>query len=282
MEIIIVTIVLIGLIIGSYTDLKTREVPDWLNFSLVAIGIGANLIFSLVYLDYTFIVNSLAGFGLFFLFAILMYYTGQWGGGDSKMIMGLGALIGFDIFFRGFPVAISLLFNILIVGAAYGLIWSIVLVIKNFKKFKKEVSKVKNGIKNVLLIVMGLFLIASFFVKDIGLKTSLIILALAPILIYYLYVYVKAIENVCMLKYVTPDKLTEGDWIAKDIVVNGKKITGPKDLGISIVNIKKLVRFYKKGKIKKVLIKEGIPFVPSFLIGYLVTLIFGNIILLLV
>jgi len=48
MEIIIVTIVLIGLIIGSYTDLKTREVPDWLNFSLVAIGIGANLIFCLL------------------------------------------------------------------------------------------------------------------------------------------------------------------------------------------------------------------------------------------
>jgi len=282
MEIIIATIVLTGLIIGSYTDLKTREVPDWLNFSLVAIGLGANSIFSLVYWDYTFIVNSLSGFGLFFLFAILMYYTGQWGGGDSKMIMGMGALIGFDIFFRGFPVAISLLFNILIVGAAYGLTWSIVLVIKNFKKFKKEVSKVKSRIRNILLIVMGLFLIASLVVNDYGLRTSLVILALAPILIYYLYVYVKAIENVCMLKFVEPSKLTEGDWIAKDVVVDGKKITGPKDLGISIEKIKKLVNFYKKGKIKKILIKEGIPFVPSFLIGYLVTLIFGNLIFLLV
>ncbi len=37
----------------------------------------------------------------------------------------------------------------------------------------------------------------------------------------------------------------------------------------------------KKGRIKKVLIKEGIPFVPSFLIAFVVTWIFGNLLLIL-
>src|SRR3989338_201636 len=96
------TLALLALGWASYTDFKTREVPDWLNFSLVASGIGINLIFSLVFLDFSYIANSLLGFGLFFLLGMLMFYTGQWGGGDSKMLMGLGALLGLGLFARIF------------------------------------------------------------------------------------------------------------------------------------------------------------------------------------
>ena len=32
-------IALIALIIASYTDIKTREVPDWLNFSLILVNL---------------------------------------------------------------------------------------------------------------------------------------------------------------------------------------------------------------------------------------------------
>ena len=85
-----------------------------------------------------------------------------------------------------------------------------------------------------------------------------------------------------MLKYVEPQKLTEGDWIVKDIKINGKYITGPKDLGIAKKQINELVMLYKKGKIRKVLMKIGIPFVPSFFIAFVVTLIYGNLVFLLV
>ena len=67
-----------------------------------------------------------------------------------------------------------------------------------------------------------------------------------------------------------------------DIRINGKYICGPKDLGIEKKQIKKLMVFYREGKIKKILIKEGIPFVPSFLIAFVITLVYGNIVLLLV
>jgi hypothetical protein len=85
-----------------------------------------------------------------------------------------------------------------------------------------------------------------------------------------------------MLKYVTPKELTEGDWIAKDIIIKHNKIAGPKDLGIEKSQIKKLIQLYNKGKIKKVLIKVGIPFVPSFLIAYLLTMLSGNLLYLLI
>ena len=91
--------------------------------------------------------------------------------------------------------------------------------------------------------------------------------------------FVKAVENSSLYKYITPDKLTEGDWIAKDIKINGKYITGPKELGIEKKHINQLINFWKKGKIKKILIKEGMPFIPSFLLAFIITLIYGNIFL---
>ena len=63
------------------------------------------------------------------------------------------------------------------------------------------------------------------------------------------------------------------DQEALEQAVNGKRITGPKDLGISKKQIRQLRQYYEKGKVKKIAIKEGIPFVPSFLISFIVTLI---------
>jgi len=107
-------------------------------------------------------------------------------------------------------------------------------------------------------------------------------LAVVSILTFYLWIIIKAVENSCMLKYVKPEQLTEGDWIAKDVKIGGKYITGPKDLGIEKKKIKILIDLYKKRKVKKILIKEGIPFVPSFFIAYIITLIFGNLVFLIV
>ena len=72
-------IILVGLFIGSYTDIKTREVPDWLNYGLIVIGIALNLLFSIIYWNLDYIINSIAGFIVFLLLALLMFYAGQWG-----------------------------------------------------------------------------------------------------------------------------------------------------------------------------------------------------------
>src|SRR3989344_3937659 len=90
----------IVLFIGSITDLKTREVPDWLNYGLIISGIGLNLLFSAIYSNPSFIINSIIGLAIFFGIAYIMFYAGQWGGGDSKMLMGLGAMIGIDVSFK--------------------------------------------------------------------------------------------------------------------------------------------------------------------------------------
>ena len=86
--------------------------------------------------------------------------------------------------------------------------------------------------KKILLILFVVLILTSLFTPDRVFKLMLFYLAIASVGMFYMWVTIKAVENSCMLKYVKPQQLTEGDWIAKDIKIGGKYITGPKDLGI--------------------------------------------------
>ncbi|MCX6707848.1 MAG: A24 family peptidase [Candidatus Woesearchaeota archaeon] len=285
LEIFFGMIILAVLLIGSYTDLKTREVPDTINYGLIIAGIGLRLIWSLASSDWSYIIEGLLGLALCAALAYSMFYAGQWGGGDAKMMMGLGAFIGLDLNFD--TLLVGFLFNIFIIGAVYALAWSVFLAIKNRKKFVEEYKKFFRMKKTMLsrkivLISAVLMLIPLYFVKDNSVRLVFFLFVLLCVATFYLWIFVRVIERSCMLKLVPPEKLTEGDWIVKDVVVNGKRITGPKDLGISLEQIAELKKLRRKNKIKEILIKEGIPFVPSFLISFIVTWIFGNLFMMLV
>jgi hypothetical protein len=214
-----------------------------------------------------------------------MYRLGQWGGGDSKMIMGLGALIGLELNINNFLLGFFI--NIMLVGSIYGIIWSTILAIKNKKEFSKTLKKIlaNKKLKKTriyLLVISLIFAILLSLTKNPAVIIPTIVLVLLINFTYYLWAFVKAVEKVCMYKYVTPDKLTEGDWIVKEIKINKEYICGPKDLGIEESQIKRLIKLWKKEKIKKILIKDGMPFVPSFLIAFIVTMIYGNLFLFLI
>jgi len=279
---ILLAIAFIGLIIGSLTDIKTREVPDWVNYSLIFVGFGLRLILSIAFWDYNFILDGIIGFAIFTALAFLMFYAGQWGGGDAKMMMGLGVLIGFNLQINHF--LISFLVNICIAGGIYGLVWSIALSIIKWKPFKKEFKKVFLSRpfvigRRIALAVSAVLLIPIFLVQDFWIKTVFFIVLFMSSATSYLWIFVKAVENSSMFRLVEPENLTEGDWIVNDIKVDKEYITGPKDLGIEKHQIKKLIELKNQKKVSKILIKEGIPFVPSFLLGFLITMIWGNLFL---
>lgn len=269
------------LLAGSLTDLRTREVPDWVNYGLIISGVGLNLLFSVIYSNIFFAINSLAGLLVFFGFSYIMFYAGQWGGGDSKMLMGLGAAIGIDVSFKSSQFLAGFLINMLFAGAVYGLLWSIFLAFRNRKKFIKELNRElsrKNAVraKKIMLFCLALSATLLFIVKPYPIKLLILSAAFLVVSTFYIWAFVKAIEKSSMHKLVEPSRLTEGDWIVKDVYVNRDYITGPKDLGIGKKQIKKLIGLYKKKRVGKILIKEGIPFVPSFLIAFVVTFLIGN------
>jgi Flp pilus assembly protein protease CpaA len=268
-----------GLLIASYTDIKTREVPDWLNFSLMGLGFGVSAIYSLMFNSFNYLLSSIIGFAVAFVLGYLMYYTGQWGGGDSKMLMALGALIGIDIH-AGFPVIITLLINIMIVGAFYGLFWSMALAIINRKKVKVRLKE-KMVSKNILImrrIIIAICIIGiiSFFFVPLLFKIPVLILVGSIFFIFYLWLMIKIVEEVAMEKYVPLTDLTEGDWVLEEVFVGKEKICSKKDLGLSNEQIAKLIKLKSKHKKSKIKIKVGIPFLPSFLIGFIALLIAGN------
>src|SRR3990167_4701638 len=131
---IVYAIAFIALAVASYTDLKTREVPDWLNYGLISVGLGLNLLFSAIFWKWNFIVNSVIGLIIFFIIAYLMFQFGQWGGGDSKMLMGLGALIGIDFFSGKIPFMANFFVNALFAGAVYWLLKTKINLQANLKK----------------------------------------------------------------------------------------------------------------------------------------------------
>ncbi|HYD03710.1 MAG TPA: A24 family peptidase [Alphaproteobacteria bacterium] len=274
-------IAFIALVIASITDLKKREVPDYISYGLMFTAFAISIIYSVVNYEYTYFAQALMGFVIGLIIAYSMFYLGQWGGGDSKLIMGLGAILGFNVF-RMFGeynfTLLILLANIILFGALYGLAWSIFLAIKKRKIFAKSL-KIWLAKKEIIIsrrIVLGLITIMFILTVTIMPQEYLIPLLSFIILFYfifYVWLFVKVIEESCMIKDVLVKDLTEGDWIYKDVIIKGKKIVGPKDLGISREQIETLKKYSSKKMIKTVTIKEGIPFVPAFLIAFIATMI---------
>ena len=271
----------LGLSIGSYTDFKTREVPDWVNYGLIMLGFAINTIYSLVFSSWSYFLYSILGFGLCLIISLIMFYTGQWGGGDSKMLMALGAFIGFRLTLKD-EFLLSLFINMIIIGGFYGLVWSFGLMLRNFsqvhaawKKFLLNKDAVK--IKNLLFVIISLLIVFAVIMRNNLLFLYIASVSIFTVLTFYLWIFIRSIENVSMIKKVSPNKLTEGDWIAKEVKLKGKYLCGPKDLGISKNQIKELKKLYSLGKIKTVVVKNGIPFVPSFWIAFVLTFLFGNL-----
>src|SRR3989344_7002336 len=141
MDVILYSVAFVALAVASYHDWKTREVADWLSYALLGSALGLRLLFSVAYSDWMILVSGLAGFAVFFLLGCAFYYSGQWGGGDSKLLMGVGAILGLDLTFSGIPlIAVYFLFS-LFSGAGYGLVWIIVLSARHFSRVRKEFLK---------------------------------------------------------------------------------------------------------------------------------------------
>jgi Flp pilus assembly protein protease CpaA len=262
-------IAFVYLLAGSLSDIKTREVADWANYGLIALGISFNAMISLHLWQWQPLVYSLLGLFLFWLLAIVLYYAGQWGGGDAKLLMGLGALYGVSWTLSDNAFLGNCLINTLVGGAVYGIRWSIGQAVfhrKAFMQSYKELSKKLKVIKVVALLVTGALLVSSFF-APFEIRLTLVFFALLFAVTFYLWIVIKCVEESCMHKRLPVGKLTEGDWIAEDIIKKGKKVFARKNTGVT----KDQIELLKKNRIKDVLVKEGIPFVPSFFLGWLMT-----------
>ena len=274
---ILIPIALIWLTFASISDLKSKEIPDWLNFSLIIIALAIKSIEAILARNVFILLYAIAALVIFFLLANLMYYTKQWGGGDAKLIIGLGIIFTqypteFLNYFNPkltIPFAITFVVNILFIGAVYGIIWSVSLAIKNYKKIKFNKDIFKRPMRIILPLVL-LFFLSSFLLPQI--KYLFGVATIFFLVVYLILIFTNAVEQSIMIKPMALSKLREGDWLYKPVYYKKRLILDNKRPSLTEKDISTLKRF----NIKSVIIKDGIPFAPVFLISVLISLIFGN------
>jgi len=262
-------ITLAVLAIASYTDLKTREVPDWISYGFLFSVIGIRAIFAIrdgVDVLITGILGLIAGA----LLGMLFYYSHQWGGADTKLLMGVGTVIGITFPFtdRSYTFFFFLL-ALLFLGAIYSLLWMGYQAYHDRKKFMKVATKLLRKWRLLYyasFAMSGIFVIGGFYVSHLWPFVAF------PLGIFFLLLFVNAVEEYKFYKTIDVKYLTEGDWLAGPVKHEGKMIVSSRT-----VDKNDILRLKREG-IKQVKVKEGIPFIPSFLFGYLFILFGGNII----
>ena len=260
---------LVWIVFAVAQDLRSREVANWLNFSLIIFALGFRFFYCLFSQNnFAFFYQGLIGLGIFFILGNLLYYGRMFAGGDAKLMIALGAILPLsESFLINTKIFILFFLIFLFSGTFYGLSWSLFLSLRNFKNFKKEFSErlIKNKKLIYFIMFFGAGLIALGFIENF-----LFFLGVLVFILPCFYVYAKSVDESCMIKKVKTNRLREGDWLYKGIKV-GRKLIKPSWDGLS----KQDIRLIKK-KYKEIKIRQGVPFTPVFLISFLILIYFWD------
>ncbi|MBP2172587.1 preflagellin peptidase FlaK [Methanococcus voltae] len=83
---------LLGLLIASIQDIKSREIENYIWIGMAVIGLLLSTYLSFTTGNFMPIISSISGFIICFIIGYLMFVLGI-GGADGKILMGMGALI---------------------------------------------------------------------------------------------------------------------------------------------------------------------------------------------
>jgi Flp pilus assembly protein protease CpaA len=251
-------VVLIALIISTFVDLKTFEIPDAITHFLILFGIGAHVLLSLN--DAFVISNLFISIGIAAIFGLMMYYTGQWGGGDAKLLIGMSAMLPSYVLNAPYPFIVSFIVNLMIAGGIYSTLFLIHKSVVNSIKINSDLPFIKYMLMLSIILIFG---------KIYILGASLMILMILILAMH--------IQNKFFIKKIELTNLVEGDWVLDELKYRGKIIFKPKNTGVSKKDIFMIQKYFKK----PVTIKTGIAFGPAFLIAFFLTLKFGDLIFML-
>ncbi|MFH1425154.1 MAG: A24 family peptidase [archaeon] len=245
---------------ATIQDIKKREVANWLNFSFIAFALAYRAFCAIHFKNIHFFLLGLSGFAIFFILAHAFYYSRAFAGGDAKLLMGFGIILPYQNYSDLIYLSLIFIFALFLIGAVYSLIYSIFIAIKQKTKFKKEFRKRFRKSQLLQITAQIIFIILLLFGSFNPLFFLFSVFFLFPIL----YLYTKSLD-ICMVSLCPSSKLTEGDWLEKNVKLS-PRITIEKSVhGLSQKDIE-LIKKYKKS----VLIKEGIPFVPAFMITLII------------
>ncbi len=252
--------------IAGIWDLKTTEVPDELLAILLISGISYWLINASITGDLAPLALSL-GIGTFLLASgLILYSRGQWGGADAYILAGIGYAIPL---YAGEIFIIPYIMNFFFVSAMYMVVYATIVGLMNKKVFRLFAGDLKKNKKLFALpfAFLGFFLAISYYISSLGYVIRILPIFEMFFILLFLTIfwrYAKIIEGSVFKRKIPSSKLKSGD------VLEDMNWVGLTDRQVAAIRKKK--RF--------VTIKEGVRFVPVFFFALVVTLIWGNILFL--
>ena len=262
-EIVLLVVSVIVLFISCYTDVRTREIPDFASWGLVGSALLIRLVASF-FDGWGILISGLIGFGCAAVLGLLMYYTHQWGGGDAKLLFGFGAVIGVSYPFTFSSLLLGLFALALFFGGAvWGLGWMLFEAMRCSGFLKKFWIRVREHKKVVVVSVVSAVLL-SVVCAVFGFLVLIPLTLFVPFMLG-LFFFVKTVEKECFIKDVSPLVLTPGDWLVDKVQV-GSVVIDKRTLDDE--DVEQIKKWFKSGLIKTVRVKYGIPFAPSFVVAY--------------
>lgn len=281
-------VALLGSSIAAAWDLRTTEIPDEIPYAMTAVALLFYGVQSFLAGSYWPIINSVMVGSALFGFGFVMYYFGQWGGGDAKLLAAIGFLLptasavpvaSGTALGLIFPFPVSYLFNVFFVGAVYMLVYAAYLALRNRKiisEFKRDVKASANmllGFAGALLLLslgMNLLLYSHFQIQPqiSPIFFNSLSITIGTLGIFLVWRFARVVENVGLKKRIPVSKLRVGD-----VLLSSKLWEG--------ITEKELKKIKRSGK-RYVRIKEGVRFGPAFPLALLFTIYFGDTILFLI
>ncbi len=177
------------------------------------------------------------------------------------------AIISFDsITLNLLSFLFKFLFFSIISGGVFALVLILYYYFKNIKKIKISFKWYE------IALIFGIFVVGSLFFMINKLYSILFFMVLV---IYILIKVSKKVENFAFITKKSISKIVPGDWIVEDIKIEEKLIYSKEDfkLGVNEDQLKKLKDLHEKNKLKSVLVKDGIAFLPPMFIAFIIMLI---------
>ena len=112
------------LIFAVVSDVRKKEIPNWITYGLIAFSLSFRLFYSLFEAEnFNFFIYGLIGFGVFLVLGILFFFSRMFAGfGDVKLMASLGAVLPvFNVLYLNFKFLLIFVLIFLFVSFFYTL-----------------------------------------------------------------------------------------------------------------------------------------------------------------
>jgi len=271
-ELLFISLALAGTFVASYIDIKTKEIPNSLTFSMIFIGLM--IFFTKYYREWLFFIPLAASY--FFIW--ILWRLGLWGGGDAKLVMGIISLIspfyGID-FIPAFFIIIG------VVAAIHYFVFGLVNEMREGKIIKFAAINA-----SIFVISFAVYFVASLFLHSFAILLGVVTFFIVGD-ISSSFLPCKKIatlsgklvgEPLAETIYIKNGKVIRKEKNASMIMnlvkrqkIEGKIIAKPNYYGLTMEEIDKL-----KNYCDEIIVFTTYPMAPIIFVALLLTLLFGK------